>query len=314
MSKILEEFLHAKSPIKIFVSYHKKFIKTCSEIVIPMHIGRAIAKKPAYDGVIKNNEYKWLINNTIGDDTGDNISSENRRYCELTAQYWVWKHLEEFKGTDYIGFMHYRRQFLFNDKIPTKNRTLWYLSIPDMFCINSFRRLISYLNLNKKDIYKEVLGYDCVILKPFDVTNINSKSVKERFRFLVKPKAERLDVLEKTVKEMYPEYSDAVEKVLNGNMQVLCNMYIMKKELFKEYAQFLFNILSKLDKEFDYSENETPNTMRSIGYMGEVILTIFIMQKKHNLKINCLKGLLYGDGSIIRVLKLLKLCLLTKFN
>lgn len=41
-----------------------------------------------------------------GDD-GDHISDRNRRYSELTAMYWAWKHL----NTPYIGICHYRRKF-----------------------------------------------------------------------------------------------------------------------------------------------------------------------------------------------------------
>ncbi len=43
----------------------------------------------------------------ITDDTGDNISTTNRQYCEMTALYWVWKNTSE----DYIGLSHYRRRF-----------------------------------------------------------------------------------------------------------------------------------------------------------------------------------------------------------
>jgi len=52
----------------------------------------------------------------IGDDTGENISSRNEIFCEITSQYWAWKNYEQLGNPDYIGFMHYRRHFLFNDK------------------------------------------------------------------------------------------------------------------------------------------------------------------------------------------------------
>lgn len=44
----------------------------------------------------------------ILDNTGDNISSKNKQYCEMTASYWVWKNTNH----DWKGIEHYRRHLL----------------------------------------------------------------------------------------------------------------------------------------------------------------------------------------------------------
>ena len=41
------------------------------------------------------------------DNTGENISSQNKEFNELTGLYWMWKNTND----EYIGLSHYRRYF-----------------------------------------------------------------------------------------------------------------------------------------------------------------------------------------------------------
>ena len=82
--------------LTILVASHKPNRVYHDDVYTPIHVGRAISK------------FKNEMTDMIGDDTGDNISSKNGEFCELTAIYWAWKNL---KDADYIGLAHYRRYF-----------------------------------------------------------------------------------------------------------------------------------------------------------------------------------------------------------
>ena len=74
--------------IKIMLSYHKPDHLFKDDILTPVHAGRANAKKR----MDKDDEkLKWLLENMIGDDTGENISTKNTLYNEMTTVYWAWK-------------------------------------------------------------------------------------------------------------------------------------------------------------------------------------------------------------------------------
>ncbi len=66
--------------------------------MLPIEVGADLRKKH--------------IEEILQDNQGENISSKNKMYCELTAQYWAWKNLD----ADYYGFFHYRRYLNFSDK------------------------------------------------------------------------------------------------------------------------------------------------------------------------------------------------------
>jgi hypothetical protein len=99
------------SKIKILVAYHKKERLYKNDVLVPIHCGRALMKQDDPDR-------EWLLENLVGDDTGDNISALNKDYCEMTALYWAWKNYEALGNPDFLGFSHYRRLWYLADDFP----------------------------------------------------------------------------------------------------------------------------------------------------------------------------------------------------
>lgn len=91
--------------VKIFIACHKPCEIRHDDVYTPIHVGFVNSKF--------KKEMKWMQN----DATGENISEKNPYYCEMTAQYWVWKNIHDI---DYVGFCHYRRfqsKYFTNDNI-----------------------------------------------------------------------------------------------------------------------------------------------------------------------------------------------------
>ena len=81
----------AEADIKVIVATHKSYWMPSDELYVPVQVGAEGKEDLGY----------------TSDNTGDNISSKNANYCELTGLYWAWKNL----SCDYLGLAHYRRHF-----------------------------------------------------------------------------------------------------------------------------------------------------------------------------------------------------------
>ena len=86
--------------IIIFICAHKEVPLPPHPYFLPIQAGAALHETiPGYQP----------------DSEGENISSKNPHFCELTCHYWAWKNL---KNVDIVGLNHYRRYFDFQRKWP----------------------------------------------------------------------------------------------------------------------------------------------------------------------------------------------------
>lgn len=266
---------------KIILSYKRKAKSYQNSIITPIQTGRAISYE--------------IFEGMLGDDTGDNISKDNDRYNELSAQYWVWKNYKEIGNPDYIGFMHYRRHFVFKSDLNYLDNKPWFPGMPIYkvpYFTKEFQENISEENINK--VVCE--GYDCYVIKPYDVRYFDTDDLymKEHYISTI-PGAKRYiwNTFSDVILELHPEYSEILKEFSYGSSLNACNMFIMKKELFFEYSAFCFDILKELDNRID-SKRFTKQEQRFLGYLAEYLLTMYVMKlQKERKKIKYLDALLF---------------------
>ena len=188
-----------------------------------------------------------------GDNQGENISLKNSNYCELTGLYWAWKNLQ----CDVIGLSHYRRYFTDKSKFEVaKNK-------------NNKMDLI----LNKQDIEKILKNADIIVPKN---RNYYIETIYSHYKNAHHIKD--LDETRNIIEELYPEYLENFDRVMNGKTIHLYNMFVMKKELFDEYCEWLFNILFELEKRVDISDYDAYQS-RIFGFISERLFNVWILQK-----------------------------------
>jgi hypothetical protein len=237
--------------IKLIICYHKPDILFKDEIITPIHLGRSLAIKKAKGKT--DAQLQWLLDNMIGDDTGDNISNKNESYNELTGIYWAWKNYEKLGNPEFIGVMHYRRHFYYGE---TDKNVLEFCEIGENY-------------------FKEI-GYDPNIfehlLDGYDFAAHISKVDCIRKHYADNHKLQDLNIALKIMGELYPEYIHTASQYINQGEGCFCNMFIFPKFMFFDYCKWLFSILDEFEKKVDISEKRLFISERLTGiYIAKAI-------------------------------------------
>jgi len=229
------------------ISYHKKDFLLKDDILTPIHAGRAGALKKGPSPVLD-----WLLENMIGDDTGDNISEKNGSYNEMTSVYWVWKNYEKIGNPDWIGFMHYRRHFYFlgGERSSYENEGI-------------YPGYLDEIGYSPDELKKVLCKSDFVTVKPQ-----YRQSLYEHY--CNNHRGEDLDNAICILKEKYPEYANAADTYLSGQGAYFCNMFIFPREVFFRYASWIFDILFAFEAETDLTEKRL--------FISEWLTGIFIQK------------------------------------
>ncbi len=245
--------------VKILISCHKPSETISNEVLTPIQVGSATAS--------------FRLPDILHDDTGDNISTLNKQYCELTAQYWAWKNLD----ADYYGFFHYRRYLSFcNADIPYdrwENQNIHHLT----------EETEKYLGLDPETLRQICSQYDVILPEEKDLSMMPNQGATMREQFYKSSGLfeKDLNIMLDVIAEKYPEYTETAKEYLDQPLSVLNNMFIMRKDIFFAFSQWEFDILEECRKRIDISDYSV-EAIRTLGHLAERLVNIYCrFLKKH---------------------------------
>lgn len=187
----------------------------------------------------------------LRDDEGENIADKNAVFNEMTAIYWVYKHLKEAGNPDIIGFVHYRRFFAFApDARNYEERT----KFTDEF--------FDEIEVDGNKIEKIFSEYDFIAPLP-----AYRESVESNFK---KAHGDDLKTIDSIIDECNPKFSTAKDEYFKGNKAYFFNMFVFRREIFERYCNLIFPIL------FDFEKRKADPTERM--FVSERLTGAFITQ------------------------------------
>ena len=181
----------------------------------------------------------------VRDNEGENISRKNPNYCELTALYWARYNLPETVTA--VGLTHYRRYF------GTKK------SSDPLESIFSLREWMEFLKISP------------VIVPPkrnYFIETVESQYVHAHHR-------EDIETLRAVLAEQHSVYLPAFEKQMSGKKTHILNMFVMRRDLFNLYCDWLFNVLFEVENRLDISTYSV-NDARVFGFISERLLDVWL--------------------------------------
>jgi hypothetical protein len=234
----------------IYVCYSKPYPALRDQFHHPIHVGRALAE---------------IEIGFPGDDSGENISSKNRGYCELTGHYWAWKN---DRTAEYVGLAHYRRLFMF---APITDAT-----------ISRFDRKPIPVEASAADFIRPAVASaligsaDVVLPKPWRI-----RATLERQFIVSAPPGSSDDwaalwhLMIVALRRNYRPVHDGGQGALEGDAAgYFFNMFVMRRPLFEAYSAMLFDVLERVEDAaralgIPVLEN------RELGFLAERFMSIY---------------------------------------
>lgn len=233
--------------VKLLLCHHKESPYIKNECILPIQVGKA------------NKDF--TLSYCVGDDTGDNISEKNPFWCELTALYWAWKNLD----ADYYGLMHYRRFLSFENN-------------EEYRIVTSVNQRDIQLSLSPTNIKKMCQNADIITGPIWGIHPAGLEhNLMSSYEFYAKEHVkEDMDITLEIIKEQFPEYYYASLDEMSSTQCFFMNLMVLKKQLFCEYCEFLFGVLTEVEKRIDITGRDAYQK-RVFGFIAERLSNMFVI-------------------------------------
>ena len=221
-----------RSDICIGVATHKPYRMPDDSIYLPIQVGKSL--------------HPELDLGFAVDNLGENISSLNGEFSELTALYWLWKNID----AEYKGLVPYRRHF----KKVSSHESDRFALIADEDSIVSALKQGEVVLPKKRNYYIETIYSHYVHTFP----------------------REQLDELRIVLQEMCPDYVPAFDDLMKSKKAHMFNMFVMSKEKFDAYCSWLFPVLFELVERIDPQKYGDAFQARYPGRVSERLLDVWL--------------------------------------
>lgn len=224
--------------IKIVIAMHKKYKIPNDKMYIPLLSGKSC-------NLIDDPEYVKDIN-------GINISDKNFAYNDSCHLYWAWKNL----NSDYIGLIHYRKLLGLR-----KTKNVW----DNLLTSNQAQELTKKYDviLPKKARYYIFTLYSHYVNTFKSIKNVHIIDLK---------------IMRETISDLYPKYLNSFDEIMKRHSGHMGHICLMKKDLFREYCQFTFDVMFEAEKRLQGKRHDYD---RYCGGLTEFLLDVWL--HKNNL-------------------------------
>lgn len=201
------------STIVVAVATHKPYRMPDDPIYLPLHVGAEL--------------HPNVLQDMQGDNTGDNISSLNASYSELTGLYWLWKNCD----AQYKGLVHYRRLLGSGDKVKQRSK-------------NPYEKLV-----DGPELLSLLSSRDVVLARQ---RNYYIETVYDHYSHTMD--GSQLDKMRDIISKSCPDYLPAWDSLMKSTRVHVFNMFVMPARLFDGYCAWLFPLLGELEQRIDTSD------------------------------------------------------------